>query len=381
LNRIINMSEWIGRAQALALLGVRPQTLYAYVSRGRIEVRRDPASSRRSLYRAEDVARLAARAGASRRPEAIAAGSMAWGEASIVTRISTVQHGRLIYRGQDAAALSDHAGLEDVAGLLWNARDPVGFVVPQGPETHVYAALADLAAHSQPSLGRGPDRLGDAAATAIGRLAGGCGIAPGDAPLHQGLARQWRVGDDAADAIRRALVLVADHELNASTFACRVTASTGASIAACLLAGLAALSGPRHGATTQMVAQLAADAQRIGPGQVVRQWLDRHGKVPGFGHPLYPSGDIRAIALRRAVGFDPIMADLAHCVHDTAGTLPTIDFALVGLARATALPADAPFTLFLLGRSIGWAAHAMEHVLEGRLIRPRARYDGPLPPG
>jgi citrate synthase len=173
------------------------------------------------------------------------------------------------------------------------------------------------------------------------------------------------------------LVLAADHELNASTFACRVTASTGASLAACLLAGLAALSGPRHGAITQMVAQLATDADKAGPETVIRQWLDRHGHVPGFGHPLYPNGDIRAIALARALTFDPTMTALADCAHAMAGAHPTIDFALVGLARALHLPADAPFTLFLLGRSVGWAAHAMEHAREGHLIRPRARYDGP----
>jgi hypothetical protein len=116
------MTEWIDRTEALALLGVQPQTLYAYVSRGRIEVRRENTGARRSLYRAEDVAQLARRADASRKPSAIAAGSMAWGEASIITHISTVQRGRLIYRGEDAARFSASATLEDTARLLWDSK-------------------------------------------------------------------------------------------------------------------------------------------------------------------------------------------------------------------------------------------------------------------
>ena len=124
------MSEWIERDAALTLLGVKAQTLYAYVSRGRIEVRRESGDARRSLYRAEDVAKLASRAEASRKPADIAARSMAWGEASLVTHISTVRHGRLIYRGEDAACFAQRASLEDAARLLWDHDGPVEFPVP-----------------------------------------------------------------------------------------------------------------------------------------------------------------------------------------------------------------------------------------------------------
>src|SRR5579871_655792 len=113
------MNGWIDRAAALAALGVKPQTLYAYVSRGRIGMRPDPADPRRSLYRADDVAALASRRARSRRPAAIAASAIAWGEPMIETAISTVRHGRLIYRGEDAVALAGSATLEQVAALLW----------------------------------------------------------------------------------------------------------------------------------------------------------------------------------------------------------------------------------------------------------------------
>src|SRR5688572_10624756 len=103
------MSTWISRDEALANLGVRPQTLYAYVSRGRIGMRPDPADPRRSLYRADDIAQLTTRRARGRRPSAIAESAMTWGEPAIATTISTIIHGKLVYRGEDACLLSEHA--------------------------------------------------------------------------------------------------------------------------------------------------------------------------------------------------------------------------------------------------------------------------------
>jgi citrate synthase len=198
-------------------------------------------------------------------------------------------------------------------------------------------------------------------------------------PLHRGLASSWSLNARDTERVRRSLVLVADHELNASTFAARVAASTGAPIAACLLAGLSALSGPRHGGATVALARMLDEAEREGPEATVRAWLDRSGAPPGFGHPLYPNGDIRAIALGEMAAPDPLMRALAECVREATGALPNIDFGLVAIGRTANLPIGAPFVLFLLGRSVGWAAHAMEQILEGQLIRPRATYEGILP--
>ncbi|TIW86328.1 MAG: citrate synthase, partial [Mesorhizobium sp.] len=124
------MSEWLSREEALERLRVRPQTLYAYVSRGRIGMRPDRDDPRRSQYRADDIAALATRRARGRSPSAIAESAIAWGEPSIVTSVSTVWHGHLIYRGRDAAALSDHATLEETAGLLWALPRPVRFETP-----------------------------------------------------------------------------------------------------------------------------------------------------------------------------------------------------------------------------------------------------------
>ncbi|MCR0984969.1 citrate/2-methylcitrate synthase [Roseomonas populi] len=372
---LVNMQEWLDRADALRVLGVKAQTLYAYVSRGMIEARRDPGG-RHSLYRSEDVAALTGKRQRSRKPSMIAEGSMAWGEPSVTTTICTVDRGRLIYRGADAVALSRDATLEEIADLLWESSDGGTFDVPSLTPTTPFLALAALMPGSEASAGRVRELLCRDARVAVSHLAAACGVPPGTAALHEGLAHLWSLDAGQADLVRQALVLLADHELNASTFATRVAASTGAPIAACMLAGLSALSGPRHGGASTALLRLIDEAARAGPREAVQRRLDRDGFLPGFGHPLYPNGDVRALALIGRQPLDPLMRELQDCALDATGTLPNIDFALTVLARAAGLPRNAPFTVFLLGRSVGWAAHAMEQARHERLIRPRARYEG-----
>src|SRR6478735_754539 len=115
------MSSWISMDEACRLLGVRPQTIYAYVSRGKLEVMPDPADTRRSLYRAEDVAGLAKRKQAGRKHETLATNTLFGAEPSIPTAISAFIRQRLVYRGQDAVAFAQTASLEAAAKLLWNA--------------------------------------------------------------------------------------------------------------------------------------------------------------------------------------------------------------------------------------------------------------------
>lgn len=374
------MNEWLDRAETLDRLGVRPQTLYAYVSRGKIGQRADPEDPRKSLYRAEDIEALRSRRARGRRPATIAAGAMAWGEPVITTRISTVIHGRLIYRGRDAVELSAHHTLEDIAALLWECRPPVSFAGSGSVGgSDPFTALAGLVAVARPTIGRGRERLCADAANAVTALAGGLGIPAGPEPLHDRLGALWSLDRAGTDLVRRILVLLADHELNPSTFAARVGASTGASIAASLLAGLGALSGPRHGGAGAAVAELAETARRIGAEDAVARWLARGLPLPGFGHPLYPNGDPRAKALLEYLRDPAIMADLRQAAFDATGAPPNIDFALFALALENKMPDDAAFRLFALARSVGWAAHAMEQAASGALIRPRATYVGMQP--
>ncbi|MBZ9759988.1 citrate synthase [Mesorhizobium sp. CA8] len=378
------MTEWLTRDEALERLNVRPQTLYAYVSRGRIGMKPDDADPRRSQYRADDIAALATRRDRGRSPQAIAESAIAWGEPAIPTSISTVLHGRLIYRGKDAVELSATATLEETAGLLWASDRPVSFAsltssaARQSGTPTAFARLSALAAGGWSSLGRRPAMLQQDGAAATSALATALGAAPGSEPVHIRLAQGWSVEAAGADLIRKALVLLADHELNASTFAARVAASTGAPVAACLLAGLATLAGPRHGGAGAAAITLVEDAERLGPDEAIARWLAHDRPLPSFGHPLYPEGDPRAQALLPDLEIDDGIVHLRDAVLAATGLHPNIDFALAAMTRSLSLPADAPFRLFALGRSVGWTAHAVEQVTSNRPIRPRARYDGPV---
>lgn len=375
------MSEWVDRTTALDRMGVKAQTLYAYVSRGLVEVRADASDPRRSLYRASDIAGLADRRARGRRPTAIAASTIAWGEPVITTAIATVHRERLIYRGVDAVEFAGSASLEDTAALLWDSAGPVIFATrsTQAADPDPFLTLAALTGAALPMMGRKAAKVQGDAAAAIGALAVTLGAQPGEAPVHQRLATAWSLDSQGADRIRRVLVLLADHELNASTFAVRVTASTGASMAACLLAGLSALSGPRHGTASTSVIAVLEEVRRVGVDAAIANWLSRYREVPSFGHPLYPNGDPRARAILDGLPPDDELLALQAAVDRIVGSQANVDFALAALVRAESLPKDAGFRLFALGRSVGWAAHAMEQVATGQLIRPRATYTGASP--
>jgi len=375
---------WLSASQALHILGVRPQTLYAYVSRARIRARRDPQDPRRSLYLEADVRKHARRPSGARRAERVAAGAIEWGDPILPSAVSTVAEGRLWYRGQDAVALAEGRTLEQIASLLWeapsfglgdsgSARRPVRAtaVLPL-----LFRALAARAARDPPSHGRALAVLRDEASDVLRAFAHTIVGASRGGMLHERLAAAWQ-RPRAADMIRRALVLLADHELNASTFATRVTVSTGASLAAGVLAGLATLSGPLHGRASFGVLEVARASRRRGARAAVREWLLQGRPLSGFGHPLYPQGDVRASALLRQFAAPAGYEELRLAVAELAGELPNVDFALCALMKAFRLPVDAPLTLFALARSVGWLAHSLEQVSAGHLIRPRARYVGP----
>jgi citrate synthase len=377
---------WLPTAEALELMQVRPQTLYASVSRGRIRAKPDAADPRRSLYHRDDVQRIAARARGRRSSEAVASEAIQWGEPVLASAVSTVAEGRLLYRGHDACALSEHVTLEEVAGLLWESAPPhfPASAVPvasQGNSSPLQAGLLALAARAAtdlPARGRSRNVLQAEAAEAIGALADALlGTAPARAmPLHMRLASAWR-RPRAADDLRRVLVLLADHELNASTFAARVTASTGASVAACLLTGLSTLTGPLHGGASAAVQALMRSAAAIGTEAAVREWLAHDRPLAAFGHPLYPDGDARCRALLANIELPPAFRELRDVGEKLLGDAVNVDFALAALAAVHKLPPGAPLMLFALSRTVGWTAHVLEQQASGQLIRPRARYTGP----
>jgi citrate synthase len=193
------------------------------------------------------------------------------------------------------------------------------------------------------------------------------------------------LNEAGADLIRRCLVLIADHELNPSTFVARCVASTGATPYAVVAAALSALSGRFHGGETARAEGLLHELlEGNDPMPVMAGRLARGERLPGFGQPLYPEGDPRAIAILAALAQAvPEAYALAQKAAETGlrliGRHPNVDFALAATAIGLGLPRDGALGLFIIGRTVGWIAHAIEQYESGVLIRPRARYLGPQP--
>lgn len=388
--------RFMDAAAAAESLGVSRATLYAYVSRGLIRTGEAAGDPRRRVYSAHDIETLRRRKETGRRPTRVAETTLDWGLPVLASAITLIEDGRLYYRGHEATRWAETATLEDTARLLWNCegRDPFGETQRTAPpwDAALLAHLAHLPltercqallplvpAGRAIAWQRDVRSLWPGAAALLRAIAAAsCGTEPDGEDVHRHLARAWQLDEMGADILRRALVLAADHELNASAFAVRVVASTGASLGACLNAGLGALSGPLHGGTTSLVEILFEEVERAGDAAAVVEARLRRGEgVPGFVHPLYPEGDPRAAALLPLLPADAARQSLAEVMQASAGRLPNIDFALVALRRAFNLPAGAALAVFAVGRTVGWIAHALEQRLEDRLIRPRARYTGP----
>ncbi|HEX2012318.1 MAG TPA: citrate synthase family protein [Roseateles sp.] len=380
------MANWLTLDEAKQVLGVRPQTIYAYVSRGRIGVSPDPEDSRRSLYRAEDVANLVRRKVNGRTRESLAATTLFGAEPSIPTSISTFAGGRLYYRGVEVVSLAATASLEDAARLLWMTEQPPSFAptsdaqmtMPVG-RVRAFTELAALTATGHSTRGRIARVLLEESAGLVGRLASAFGASDGQAlPLHDRLARGWGQPRAVAGLIRKTLVLLADHEITSSAFSSRITASTGASLPACLLAGLTTFSGPLHGDASGRARALFDEVEREGANAVVDRYLSAAIPIPGFGHHIYPDGDPRAAALMADLKPPPHIARLIERVVALTGQPPNMDIALATLVACYRLPADAGFAMFAIARSVGLLAHSMEQLSVDSVIRPRGRYTGPI---
>jgi len=390
---------YLSAEEAAAELGVTRATLYAYVSRGRIRsVAR--AGTRSRLYLAEDVRALGERAPAS---AAAGGATPALDSAVLDSSITLIGDHALYYRGRDALRLASAQSLEAVATLLWQSSDdPFRRPAPEqppalarwldrdrlGPLDRAALAIAFLAprdAHAHNFTAAG---LAETGARILRHVtAAALGTQPSRAPVHAQLATRFGLGALEASWLRAALVLSADHELNASTFAVRVVASTRASLYRAVGAGLAALSGPEHGGMTErtsaLLAELFASSE---PRAAVIARLGRGDALPGFGHPLYAKGDPRAKLLLRLLARgaeeqrDTVLTRaLVGAVRTHAGLHPTLDFALAVLAHRLELPPGSALGLFAIGRTTGWVAHALEQYATPALIRPRARYVGEHP--
>lgn len=401
-------SLYLTAREAAAELGVSLATLYAYVSRDMIRSEPVP-DSRAKRYRAEDVRALKLRRAPAKAEAGTGPATLSFGQPVLDSAITLIADGRLHYRGSDATALAKSSSLEQVAALLWGCRDTQPFT--RDAVFHPSERLTALAA----SLSRVPRierclsllpqaALEDAAVynmTDRGLAATGArllryvaaviaGEAPSSKPVHEVLTRALTQGEKpAAELIRAALVLSADHELNASAFTVRCVAGTGATLYAAVQAGICAAQGPKHGGLSGRVEGLLLDmANRLDVEDAVLQRLKDNDPVPGFGHPLYPDGDPRAAALlaltREKYGDDANFhraERIIRVMEEAGGLRPNIDFAIATVGTVLHLPRGAGLSMFVLGRTAGWIGHAIEQYRTGLMIRPRARYTGEAPRG
>ena len=396
------MPSSLSAAEATGRLGVSRATLYSYVSRGLIRSEAAEGKTRERRYSAEDVERLTRRKEDRRDPERTLQTALDWGAPLLDSELTLIRDGNLYYRGLDVSELSRRATLEEVAGLLWTGETRVVPLplkaqfahLPLLPETGLLEAfghaLTSAAARDLQAHDARPEALPATAARVLALLfavverRAGIPAAP-DLPLHERLARAWGVPQHG-DLLRRALVLVADHELNVSSFTARCVASGGAGLHHAALAGLCALQGTRHGLGVYLAAELLEDAEPKGAARALAASMRRLHHAPGFGHLLYPDGDPRArelltVLAEVAPASPAVRAVQALCLQARSelNLLPNVDLALAAVNLHLGGAAERGVALFALGRTVGWLAHACEAARQHRLIRPRARYVGVVP--
>lgn len=405
------MDEWVNAVTAATFLRVKRGTLYAYVSRGKLRAVPDP-DGRGKLYSRADLERLRERSHARSGHAPVAASALHWGEPVLDSAITSFPAGGHAYRGVPAIDLAAE-GFEPTCELLWTGtpqdewpewpmpedlgaepRRVAGLLPPSARPTDVLPVAIAAMAAADPLRFAAPE-LADLvrARVVLRRMVAWMALPRGLAACLDALrAPRLAVAvihalggtgyDDPASlrAADLALVLSADHGLTASTFAARVVASTGADLYASLLAGLGALSGPRHGGMADRVEALVDEAG--GPekaAHVVHERLRRGESVPGFGHRIYPDGDDRARHLLAAVRELPAgprlqtVLGIVDTMRAAGHAPPALDCGLVAVAEALGLCPGSAVALFAIGRTAGWVAHIVEQRQSNQLLRPRAR--------
>ncbi len=432
--------QYLDADEVIALLGIRKSTLYSYVSRGLIRSQETGGPTRARRYLATDVQALQQRKEQRRNPAKAAATALHFGDPVLESAITLIADGRLYYRGQDALRLAAERHFEEVATLLWTGtalrtgkdgemaganertigkqRFPfetelLSTIRALVAQDHLAEALqmallatapTDLAAYNQSveAVVKTGLRILDCLTTVltdttllpgtmdmtcvVDQVAVPMRVVPNGASIAQRLHYAWAAqAPQITHVLDAALILCADHELNASSFTARCVASTGSTPYAAVVAALAALQGYKHGGATREAAIFLREAA-ANPERATQERLRASGRLPGFGHRLYPQGDPRAkmlLALAQHHCADaPALATAEQIIAVARQAMqlePNLDFGLTVLAQSAGYPDHAPFALFALGRAAGWIGHIIEEYQADRLIRPRAHYHGRQP--
>jgi citrate synthase len=397
-----NTRARISAAQAATRLGVKRETLYAYVSRGLLA--RLPGGRKESEFDPVEVDRLATRGrrAPGLKPQALL----------VETALTDVRDDDIRYRGVSALELAGREPFERVAEWLWgvapDAQPATAFSAPRAAVALARAVQAALPEEALPLerlrvigvvLGstdplRYETSRGAVIATARGLCAGMVESLPrigrevgGEQRLA---ARLWprlcaaRPTPARLRALDLAMGLCADHALSPSTLAVRIAAAQRADPYAVIQTGLGALSGALHGAASLLAEELVAEVESGGdPSQVIGARLRRAERIPGFGHALHPDGDPRAAVLlaqlhaefgsKRALAASDA---LAKVMRERGLPAPNVDFALAALARAADMTRGASEAIMALARVAGWLAHALEEYAKPTRFPIRALYVG-----
>ncbi|WP_109476979.1 citrate/2-methylcitrate synthase [Paraburkholderia sp. C35] len=410
------LGDYLTRAETLALLQIKLQTLYAYVSRGLIRSVPQGDNGRR-LYARHDVERMKSRADARSGHAPVAAAAMRWGEPIISSTLTEITAQGPRYRGVAALELvREGRSFETVVKALWDAdgalqlpwqpctrtlrfADAWPGVAGMQPRRELVRFFADIALRfgSEHLRGERTPELQFAAATRMIATMAHCLVhlrRPHD-PAVATVPRKHRGGlaatllailggtasPEHVAALDAALVLCADHELAQATFVARIAASAGADVGECVAAAILTQTGLTSARSYEATEDLLRACKT--PAQARRLFEEHyaaHRNLPGFNHPLYPDGDPRARylidAARRLEGrhasVEPLYAALDIAAKH--GCLPSLEIGLTLLTIALGLPPRSAFSLFIISRTAGWVAHIVEQRESGALIRPRADY-------
>ena len=393
---------------AAEALGVSVATLYSYVSRGMLRSLSVEGKPRVRRYLKDDVISLIERKEFRREPGKAAERGLHWGNPVLESALTLINEGRLFYRGKDALQLAQSSSVEDVAALLWtgdstqasnlfNKKFPglppkivalLNCTAHLGPVERCQLVLPIAAAVDLTAYDLRPPAVAKTGAQILRLLLSAIVRRSPQGPIDTALSQVWMPSRrSAAPALRAALVLCADHELNVSAFTARCIASARATPYEVVIGALAALRGLRHGGASDQVEALFEEAEQTRKlRELFAKRLRLTEYLPGFGHPLYPGGDPRAsmlISLAETYGTRSAIESanrLVRAAQSLTGEYPNLDFGLVTLTRALDLPPESSIALFALGRTVGWIAHAIEQYADNQLIRPRARYIGPVSP-
>jgi len=336
--------------------------------------------------------------------------------------------GRLTYRGIDIHDLAQHSSFEETTYLLWFGHLPErgaleGFsaeLAANRPVLHEVIALMkafprtarpmDALRTAVSALAfydpQAQDNSREANVAKAGRLTAQMAtlvaasenirkgrelIAPTSAGSHAANFLRMLFGKEPDPLVVRAmdlaLILHADHELNASTFAARVTAATLADLYAAVVSAICALTGPLHGGANEQVMKMLKTIGEVGRAEAyVTETLAAHKKIPGFGHRVYRTEDPRATHLRQMskelgeragdTRWYEISRRLEEVVMQQKHLYANVDFYSATCYYSMGIPIDLFTPVFAVSRIAGWAAHVLEQYADNRLIRPRAEYVG-----